>query len=147
MGIAEHARDKIAIREAIENYLNFLDAKDWDGVASCFSADARSHYNFETEVLEGGLGVAAWIRARLGNYGATNHALSNLRIVVEGDTATCDSRLTASLPYVEGTERRVSVRAIWYRDRLRREGDRWLICERVHEPQWQYDVPASALRL
>jgi len=89
MGRDEAALYKIAIRETVEDYLNFLD----------------------------------------------------------GDFATCDSRLTASLLYIEGNEHQVAVRAIWYRDKLRREGDRWLICERVHEPQWQYDVSTHALRL
>ena len=115
--------------------------------ASCFSEDARSRYIFEPEVLKGGRGVADWVRLRVGKYGATDHALSNLHIVVNGELATCDSRLTASLPYEEGAERRISVRAIWYRDKLRRKEERWLIYERVHEPQWQYDVPAHATRL
>jgi ketosteroid isomerase-like protein len=139
--------DKVAIREAIEDYLNFLDAKDWDGIASCFSEDAQSRYNFEPDVLQGGHGVADWLHARVGKYGATDHALSNLHIVVNGELATCDSRLTASLLYGEGAKRRIAVRAIWYRDKLRRVGTRWLIYERVHEPQWQYDVPAQAMRL
>jgi len=124
-----------------------LDAKDWDGIASCFSEDAQSRYNFEPEVLEGGRGVADWLHARVGKYGATDHALSNLHIVVSGELATCGSSLTASLLDEEGAERRVAVRAIWYRDKLCREGNRWLIYERVHEPQWQYDVPAYAMRL
>lgn len=147
MAKAEAALDKIAIRETIEDYLNFLDAKDWDGIASCFTDDAESRYNLEPEVLQGGRGVADWLRARVGKYGATDHALSNLHIVLDGDSATCDSRLTASLLCVEGNEHQVAVRAIWYRDKLRREGDRWLICERLHEPQWQYDVSTRALRL
>ena len=147
MAASELALDKIAIRETIEDYLNFLDAKDWDGIASCFSDDAQSRYDFESTVLKGGRGVAEWVRARVGNYGATDHALSNLHIVVDGDLATCESRLTASLLYDEGYERRVCVRAILYRDKLRRVGDRWLICNRVHEPQWQYEVAAAPLRL
>jgi ketosteroid isomerase-like protein len=146
MAKPETTLDKIAIRETIEDYLNFLDAKDWDGIASCFSEDAQSWYNFEPEVLKGGRGVASWLRARVGKYGATDHALSNLHIVLDGDFATCDSRLTASLLNVEGNGS-VAVRAIWYRDKLRRERDRWLICERRHEPQWQYDVPTHTLRL
>ena len=147
MTTSEAALDRLSIRETIENYLNFLDAKDWIGIASCFTEDAVSRYNFEPEVLRGGRGVADWVRVRVGKYGATDHALSNLRIVVNGDFATCDSRLTASLLHVEGPKHQVSVRAIWYRDKLRREGNRWLICERVHEPQWQYEVPEHALRL
>lgn len=88
-----------------------------------------------------------WLRARLATYSGTDHALSNLRIEVDGDSAVCDSRVTASLLYAAGESRRVAVRAIRYRDKLRREGDRWLIHERRHEPQWQYDVPAAALRV
>jgi len=143
----EVALDKIAIRETIEDYLNLLDAKDWDGIASCFSDDAQSWYNFEPEVLRGGRGVANWLHARVGKYGATDHALSNLHIVLNGDVATCDSRLTASLLYGQSSESRVAVRAIWYRDRLRRDQNRWLIYERRHEPQWQYNVPTHDLRL
>jgi ketosteroid isomerase-like protein len=141
------ALDKLAIRETVEDYLNFLDAKDWDRVAACFADDAQSRYNFEPEVLRGGRGVAEWVRTRLAGYGATDHALSNLHIEVNGDTATCDSRVTASLLRAHGGERRIVVRAIWYRDKLRREGNQWLIAERVHEPQWQYEVPAHELRV
>jgi ketosteroid isomerase-like protein len=148
MNSTDTALAKFAIRETIEDYLNFLDAKDWDAIASCFSRDARSWYNFEPQVLEGGSGVANWLRARVGPYGATDHALSNLHITVDGDSATCDSRLTASLLCEgEGGAKQIAVRAIWYRDKLRREGDRWLICERRHEPQWQYDVSSHQLHL
>ena len=149
MGKAEVAFAKLAVRETIENYLNFLDAKDWEGIASCFTDDAKSWYNFEPEVLEGGSGVASWLRARVGPYGATDHALSNLHIAIDSDvSAVCDSRLTASLLYgVESVEKRIAVRAIRYRDKLRLMDDRWLIYERRHEPQWQFDVPSHSLHL
>ena len=58
MSKADLALAKVAIRETIEDYLNFLDAKDWKGIASCFSDDAKSWYNFEPQVLVGGSGVA-----------------------------------------------------------------------------------------
>lgn len=148
MSNADVALAKLAVRETIEDYLNFLDAKDWDGIASCFSDDAKSWYNFEAQVLNGGSGVANWLRVRVGPYGATDHALSNLHIVIDGDSATCDSRLTASLLHAAaGGEKRIAVRAIWYRDKLRRTHDRWLIYERRHEPQWQYEVPSHSLHL
>ena len=140
------ALDKVAIRETIENYLNFLDARNWEGIASCFSDDAKSWYNFEPQALIGGKGVADWLR-RIEAYGSTDHALSNLHIDVDGDLATCDSRLTASLHFGAERDGTISVRAIWYRDKLRRSGDRWVIYERRHEPQWQYEVPSRALHL
>jgi ketosteroid isomerase-like protein len=150
MSLGNTALDKLAIGETIENYFNFLDAKDWTRVAACFTPDAQSRYNFEPEVLHSGRGVTDWLQARpprLGNYGATVHALGNLHIEVKGNSATCDSRVTASLLYEKGGADCISVRAIWYRDKLRREGDRWLIAERVHEPQWQYEVPAQEMRV
>lgn len=138
---------KLAVRETIENYLAFLDAKQWDGVASCFTADALSDYNFEPDALVGGTGVVHWLRTRLAPYLGTQHALSNLHVEIDGDSATCSSRVNASLLYEKDGERRIAVRAIVYRDMLRRETDRWLIHQRRHEPQWQYDVPAQALRV
>jgi ketosteroid isomerase-like protein len=142
------ALDKLAVRETIEDYLNFLDAKDWKGIASCFSDDAKSWYNLEPQVLEGGRGVADWLRPRISQYGSTDHALSNLHIVVGGDLATCDSRLTASLLHPgSGRIPHIAVRAIWYRDKLRRAADRWVIYERHHEPQWQYEVASLPLHL
>ena len=77
------ALDKVAIRETIENYLNFLDARNWEGIASCFSDDAKSWYNFEPQALIGGKGVADWLR-RIEAYGSTDHALSNLPIEARG---------------------------------------------------------------
>ena len=147
MSFESTALSKMAIRETIEDYLNFLDAKNWDGIASCFTEDAQSWYNFEATALHGGRGVADWLRARLSNYGATDHALSNLHIEMAENLVTCDSRVTASLLYEKSDERRISVRAILYRDKLRREENRWLIMERVHEPQWQYEVPAHEMRV
>jgi len=139
--------DKLAVRETIEDYLHFLDTEHWDGVAACFVADARSHYNFEPEVLIGGSGVVKWLRTRLASFSGTEHALSNLHIEIDGDRATCESRVSASLLHEAHGERRLAVRAIRYRDELRREGDRWRICERRHEPMWQYDLPAQVPKL
>jgi len=68
-GPASVALDKLAIRETIEDYLNFLDAKDWDSIASCFSDDAKSWYNLEPQVLEGGRGVADWLCRRISQPG------------------------------------------------------------------------------
>lgn len=147
MSLDRTALDKLAVRETVEDYLNFLDAKQWDRVAACFADDAQSRYNFEPTVLRGGNGVADWVRVRLGRYGATDHALSNLHIEINGDLASCDSRVTASLLLDVDGAQRISVRAIRYRDKLRRATDRWLIVERIHEPQWQYEAPAQPMHV
>lgn len=140
---AQLVPDQLAIRETIETYLNRLDARDWGAVAACFAPDARSQYNFEPDVLVGGDAVVAWLRARLDHYLATQHALANLHIGMEGGLARCDSRVTASLLHEVDGERRIAVRAIRYSDTLRREDGTWRIVQRLHEPQWQYEVAAK----
>lgn len=137
--------DKLAIRETIEAYLHFLDARQWHRVAACFTLDARSHYNFEPDALLGGASVVDWIRTRLAGYLGTDHALSHLHLEIEGDRALCDSQVTASLLYEAAGKRRIAVRCIHYRDRLRRDGECWRIYERLHEPRWQYEVAADAV--
>lgn len=140
-------RDRLSVRETIEDYLHFVDARDWAGVAACFAADAQSHYNFEPRILVGGLAVADWTRERLAAYLGTDHALGHLHIEFDGTRALCTSSVTASLLHETGGTRRIAVRTLRYRDVLECQGDRWLISQRIHEPQWQYEVAAADLRV
>jgi hypothetical protein len=75
--------DKLVIRATVEDYLNLLDTRNWDGIASYFSDDGRSWYNFEPQALIGGTDVADWLR-RIEAYRSTDHALSNLPIEARG---------------------------------------------------------------
>ncbi|MBT2412481.1 nuclear transport factor 2 family protein [Streptomyces sp. ISL-12] len=133
------AIDRFLVRETLERYLGSLDDKDWDGIAGCFTDDAMSYYNDEPDALRGGTGVATWLH-RMKAYDATNHALGNARITVDGDRATAHSLVVATLH--QGTEGvgRVQVRAIDYRDQLIRTADGWRIQKRVHRPTLQYDA-------
>ena len=138
---------KLAVRETQENYLYYLDNRDWVGVAGCFTDDAVSHYNFEPEELHGGRDVADWLRRILQDSSGTNHALSNLHIEAEGGNVRCDSRVMATLHWGESGLGRVSARAIRYRDELVEVEGIWLIRRRIHEPEWQYEALSTTPRL
>src|SRR5690606_9033115 len=116
--------DKVLIRETLEKYCGSLDDKDWDGIASCFTDDAISHYNHEPEDLIGGRGVADWLH-RMVAYNATDHSISNLRIELNGNKAFAHSYLIATLHQGDDGVGRVQVRGIDYKDTLVRVGDEW----------------------
>ncbi len=135
------ALERLLVREVLEKYLGSLDDKDWDGIASCFTDDAISHYNDEAEDIHGGKGVADWLH-RMVVYNATDHSLSNARITVDGDTAFAHSIVMATLHQGEEGVGRVQVRGIVYKDHLVKVDGEWRITERRHQPTMQYDAPS-----
>lgn len=138
---------KLAVRETMEDYLNYLDNQDWEGVARCFTDDAVSHYNYEPQSLRGGRDVADWLHRSLQTYSGTNHALSNFHVALEGELVRCDSHVMATLHWGENGKGRVSARAIRYRDELVEVNGVWLIRRRLHEPKWQYDALSALPQL
>jgi ketosteroid isomerase-like protein len=138
-GSAEGAVDRFLIREVVERYLLALDEKDWDGIADCFTDDAVSHYNHEPQDLIGGRGVADFLR-RMQAYNATNHILSRIVVEVDGDEGVARFKTVAVLHAGEVGVGRVQVRSVAFVDRLRRIDGRWLIVERLHAPDFQFDA-------
>jgi hypothetical protein len=138
---------KLQVRETIEDYLNYLDDKNWDGIARCFTDDSESLYNHEPRVIKGGKGVVEFLH-RIASYRGTNHSLGNLHIEITGQqTATCDSRVIASVQSGEAQTGRVSMRAIRYQDELVKIAGKWRIKKRLHAPYFQCDVPSQPLFL
>jgi hypothetical protein len=134
---------RLQVRETIEDYLNYLDDRNWDGIAGCFTDDSESLYNHEPRVIKGGKGVVEFLH-RITSYRGTNHSLGNLHIEITGpDTARCDSRVVASCQLGEAQTGRVSMRAIRYQDELVKVGGKWRIKKRLHAPYFQYDVPSQ----
>jgi len=138
--------DRLMIRERLEMYLGSLDDKDWDGIASCFTDDCIAHYNHEPDALHGGKGVATWLH-RMVAYDATNHALSNVRIEMQGDRAIAHSLVIATLHQGQQGVGRVQVRAIDYVDNLVKIDGNWVIERRLHKPTLQYDAPSQTMIL
>jgi ketosteroid isomerase-like protein len=141
-GAAEGALDRFLIREVIERYLVALDDQDWDGIADCFTDDAVSHYNHEPQDLIGGRGVAEFLK-RMQAYTATNHILSRIVIEVDGDEGVAHFKTVAVLHVGEVGVGRVQVRSVAVVDRLRRIHGRWLITERLHAPDFQFDAVSA----
>lgn len=142
----ESALDRQLIRELVEAYLVSVDSKDWDGIEAVFTPDAVARYNNETAPLSGASTITDRLR-RMEAYSASNHVLSCLKVVVEGDQATAEFNVLATLHAGEIGTGRVQGRSVHFVDKLVRAADGWKVSERVHEPMFQYELVSEPLRL
>jgi len=135
-----------SIRELLEQYFHAIDSRDEQLLTSCFTADATAlyHKGFVTQVsLVSSEGIARFLLKRTSVYSATTHLIGNTRIQVKDNTA-CTAMFSVA-NCVVANEPKILVRGIRYEDNLVRSDEAgWLIKDRVHIPQWQYEV-ASVL--
>jgi hypothetical protein len=128
-----------AVRIAVENYFACLDLRDWDGLAGCFTDDAQLQYGIPPVAIVGGAAFVEWVRP-IGGLLASNHAISNQRLRIDGDRATAETNVVATLVGTAEQGARATIRGLDYHDELRRTEAGWLISARVHRPIWQYAV-------
>jgi hypothetical protein len=139
----EIAADRTAVRDVLERYLFGLDRRDYRGLASCFASDAQAEYLLSASAppdrLNGVDEIVAFLQ-QIEAFPVSTHALGNAEIRIDGDRATSDSLVTATLLSGDAVSGRIHVRGIRYADRFLRSTDGWLITHRRHTPVWQYDV-------
>ncbi len=95
--------DRMQITDVVNNVATCADLRDWQGLRDCFADAIMVDYTS----LNGGTPIhttpeeliAGW-RAILSGFQATHHMITNHRISVHGDTATCFVyvHVTHSLP-------------------------------------------------
>src|SRR6266478_2889570 len=87
--------DEAAIRFMMERFWYGIDHRDYETFGSCFAVDAIMEYHDGQDVVVGRDVLVA--RNSRGNpdWGASNHAISNSVITVDGDQATGDTYAVA----------------------------------------------------
>jgi 3-phenylpropionate/cinnamic acid dioxygenase small subunit len=126
--IIQELRDRMAIRDLLMRYAHCVDARDFDGVASCFTPDAAYQGSLGTGTIADAL---ASLRQRMDRFRSTMHFLSTQVIDLAGDRARCE---TYALVYHRLGEEETNddlVVGVRYLDELTREGDAWRIRARV----------------
>jgi hypothetical protein len=135
--------DRLAIRETIERYFVGLDRRDGEWIAAAFTEDAEGEINaFGSKSVFKGRAAFGNFAKGMAQFASSNHALSNVRIVVNGDRASSDTFAIAHLLAND----KIMVRGLQYVDDLVRESDGWRIARRTHRTLWQYDVPSTPIR-
>jgi uncharacterized protein (TIGR02246 family) len=81
------------ICELMATYANAIDAKDYAGIADCFTDDASATYGDFSETLQGRAAITAHMERSLAPLDATHHVFGNFIVDAEGDAG----RLSASI--------------------------------------------------
>jgi ketosteroid isomerase-like protein len=114
--------DARAIERLIIDYAAHNDAGDWNAVAALYVAEGRmSRPTAPDEFIEGREAILAAFKARPAR--TTRHICANIRVDVDGDTATATSQILLftghDAPKVGG-----------YHDKFTRTADGWRFAER-----------------
>jgi SnoaL-like domain len=116
--------DRDVILERLADVAAALDSRDWAALGAAFTPDARGYSALGREA------IVARVRAHLGGCGPSQHLLGNLRVTVDGDTAT--SLTYARVHHVGIGERADAFYECLgeYRDTWTRTPEGWLLTER-----------------
>jgi len=127
--------DRLDIQDAMTTYAAASDAKDFDRLRACFTDDARARYGAESEWLEGGDVIVAWLQAQFAPLDWGHHLVSVYGVDVEGDQATALMYLL-SHQTVSGSPTEILSMTAKYRNALRRSDDGWRISQLDLEIGW-----------
>jgi hypothetical protein len=113
------------IYELLSRYAYTIDAKDYPGIAACFTADAEADYPGFTAPLKGHDQIVAHMKRALEPLAVTQHTYSNFIIDTDGDDGwlTCD--IMAQHVHGAGADAKTYLAGGKYRVEVRREGGAW----------------------
>ena len=122
--MTDRMTDREAITERLAEVAAALDERDWAALAAAFTPDARGYSATGREA------IVARVRDHLGGCGPSQHLLGNVRVAVEGDTAT--SRAYGRVYHVGLGERAGAFYECIgeYRDSWLRTAEGWLLTDR-----------------
>ena len=126
--------DRLEIHEILARYSDALDRRDWDAIRRVFTPDALIDYT-EMGGVRGGINeVIDFLQSAMGIFSGYQHLISNVIMDIDGDTASvrsiCHNPMLLS---PQAGKSSVMVCGLWYRDRLVRSHNGWLILERYEE--------------
>jgi hypothetical protein len=133
------ARQKIA--DVLTRYSRGIDRCDIDTLSAVFWPDATADYG------SGRQNALEWARATvsaLKSMHRTQHAISNMAIDVDGDTARAETYCQA-YHEIDGPSGRLEmVVGGRYLDKLERRENAWRITDRIYVMDWNRNIPSTA---
>ena len=138
--------DKAAIRETLLRYARGIDRRDWPTMLSVFTDDVHAVFQ-GVDLGRGKQNIVDSITASASVYAILSsvHALNNMHIDVDGDTATAETTGIGYMTYDSDQGPMLRMRSLRYRDRLVRGGDgQWRIAERVLTNDWEVILPTRS---
>jgi hypothetical protein len=138
--------DRLDIQDLLTTYAATIDVQDGAGLRPCFADDARARYGRETEWLEGGDEICAWIKGATEDLGWQHHLISVYGVEIEGDEAKALIYLT-SHQQVAGVTDSIRMMTSRYHNVLRRIDGQWKIAVLDLEVGWYEERNANVKEL
>ncbi len=138
-------QDAAAVVATLHGFAQGIDTRDWDLLTSVFTDPFEYDYSSHRPDAVGVLTPEEWVtarRLRFGTMKATQHSMSNPRVLVDGDTAQCRMYVTAwHVADVDGVEDWCTIGGE-YLDELVRTSDGWRISKLRLDRRWTVGNPA-----
>ena len=129
--------DRIEIVDLLHRYATGLDTRDWELLASVFTADGVADYSsLELGVNDGPDAIVDLCRGALSGLDATQHTISNETIEVDGDRARARCYFQAQHVFRGAPGGDNFIVAGIYEDDLVRTPAGWRIERRTLIPTW-----------
>ncbi|GGR48135.1 hypothetical protein J2S40_003923 [Nocardioides luteus] len=128
------------IRRLVERYAYAMDRRNTDLMRTCFIPDADLSYFGGLKQFDGN-SFADSLVPSLAPFKTVNHSISSIRIEVDGDDATGDLHIFATMMLADSPS--VIVRGVHVVDGYVRTADGWKVAKRRHAPFLQYEAPLT----
>jgi len=131
--------DRMEIQDLLVRYAHAVDTRDWPLFRELFTADAVVDYTAFGGPAGSVEQVVAFLDSVLPLFTATQHLVANCSIELDGDRATARTMChnPMALPTPAGTQPRLLMCGLWYRDTLRRTPAGWRLAERAEDKAYQ----------
>lgn len=125
----ESLLEEAKIARVLIHYATLLDQRNWAGLKEVFAVDAVADYRGVGQ-FHGLPAISGVVQGFLDLCGATQHMITNIRIVIDGVDAEAQCYLQAT--HAGRGDYEGQTMTVWgeYRDRLRRQPDGWRIVHR-----------------
>lgn len=142
---ASGVADREAVVDTLYRFAEGLDLRDWALYRSVFTDEIEIDYTSHRPGSAGRMAADDWVargRARLDPLDATQHSLTNPRVSLDGDRATCTSYVQAQHVLTRADGPASYLLGGRYVDQLVRLDGRWLISSVTLQVRWALGDPA-----
>ena len=127
---AEDLIDRAEIVETVNRYATGIDRCDWAMYRDIFTDTVDYDFQSWSGAVPGPIRADDWVARVSGTlslFDATQHVLSNHRVLLDGDRATCIVYMIANHHFVTGDAREMHSIGGFYTDQLVRTAEGWRV--------------------
>ncbi len=125
--------DRIAVEDLLTRYATAVDCRDWDRYRSVFTDDAEIDYTSAGGIAGTLDEIIEFLTTTRDMFEMTQHLISNIDLVVDGDSATVTAMFNNPMRLPEGE---TWFTGGWYHHDLVRTSDGWRSRRLREESVW-----------